>query len=76
MQYEEWTNYDKQLVGYIKTRAKPAIFYKPAELTPRTEKKLSETTAVIEGSVIANFEALMINFLGYSRENQEATGGG
>lgn len=49
MQYDEWNAHDKQLVGYIKTKATPQIFYLPAEHNPHTEKLLAETTEMLEG---------------------------
>ena len=48
-QYEEWNAHDKQLLGYIKTKATPPIFYLPAEHTPKTEALLKETRSAIEG---------------------------
>ena len=37
------------LVGFIKTKAKPEIYYLPAEHTPKTEQLLTETKTKMEG---------------------------
>ena len=48
-QYEEWNAHDKLLLGYIKTKATPPIFYLPTEHTSKTEALLKETKSAIEG---------------------------
>lgn len=48
-QYEEWNAHDRLLLGYIKTKTTPPIFYLPAEHTPKTEKLFRETQSAIEG---------------------------
>ena len=50
-QYEEWNAHDKLLLGYIKTKASPPIFYLPAEHTSKTEALLKETQSAIEGKI-------------------------
>ena len=48
-QYEEWNDHDRLLRGYIKTRAQPPIFFRPAQHVPRTEELQQQSTAKIEG---------------------------
>ena len=49
IQYEEWNLHDRRLIGYIKTKAKPAVFYLPVQQNETTEKLLKETEQHIEG---------------------------
>ena len=50
VQYEEWNDHDRLLLGYIKTKATPPIFYLPAEHTTKTEKLFRDTQLTIEGT--------------------------
>lgn len=49
LQYESWNEHDRLLRGYIKTRTKPLIFFRPVQHTPRTEELQQQSTAKIEG---------------------------
>ena len=50
LQYEEWNSHDRLHIGFIRTKAKPPIFYLPVEQTHKTEELIKETQAVIEGT--------------------------
>ena len=49
LQYEEWNQHDRKLLGYIQTRSRPPIFYLPAQHNSDTTEALNKTTAKIEG---------------------------
>ena len=48
--YEEWNAHDRRLIGYIKTKTKPSIFYLPVQHNEITEKLLKKTEEEIEGT--------------------------
>lgn len=74
VQYDEWSAHDRQLIGYIKTRAKPHLYYLPAEHNPCTQKLLAETTAKMEGETPISREIRLILYLLCFRQDQEETG--
>ena len=49
LQYDEWNAHDKLMEKYIRTKAKPEVFYLPVGHTPQTEQAHAETKALIEG---------------------------
>ena len=59
-QYEEWNTHDRQLLGYIKTKATPSIFYLPTEHTQKTKQLLEETKSAIEGKMSTVVHTVMI----------------
>ncbi len=50
LQYDEWNSHDRMLMGYIKTKSKPSIFYLPVEHNETTEHLLKQTQEEIEGT--------------------------
>ncbi len=63
-QYDEWSAHDRTLIGYIKTKADPPIFYLPIEHIPQTKELLAATTASIEGesSILMHLYNSVISF--------------
>jgi hypothetical protein len=73
-QYEEWNAHDKLLLGYVKTKATPPIFYLPAEHTSKTEALLKETRSAIEGknnNLLHYCYVTIVYFVGKITERQK-----
>ena len=49
VQFEEWNAHSRLTLPYIKTRAKPPIFYLPSQHNESTQKRLSESQAETKG---------------------------
>ena len=49
VQHEEWETQTKRLKNFIRTKAKPPIYFLPKTHNAATEKKLKETGKVLDG---------------------------
>ena len=48
---EEWEKQTKQLMNFIRTKAKPHLYYTPKRHHPNSDKRLRETRSVLQGKL-------------------------
>ena len=49
--HDDWEGQTRKLMNFIRTKAKPHLFYLPKMHTPASEKRLEETGKVLEGII-------------------------
>lgn len=60
VQYDDWTMHDKKLLGYIKTKTTPHIYYLPVAHTSRTQILLTQSNQMAEGEVERDYNITLV----------------
>ncbi|KAK3088328.1 hypothetical protein FSP39_017661 [Pinctada imbricata] len=72
--HDQWVEETNKLVNFIQTKAKPPIFYLPKTMTPELEKRLGDTTAVVEEMIAEKkkrLDVMVEELMQDTREDEE-----